>query len=245
MGMKNLKKVAAFIAATVLCMSMSMGVLASSPTDPDQIPGISYGMSLDNEDGPSISAVAVSKDLSEEVEAILQDKSQIKDILINAGYEVKDDQDITVIAASDMELIDPRNGEKVEIPEGGTDFEFYLGADLWSGLSNPNLEGIKNNDTLYILHQKADGTWEVLEATAVVETSGDVTTYKVKAHFDSFSPVAIIKVMSNGKITVLDKNGNETGTITTTEANKGDKVKGESVKVVKTTAEKKSPKTGN
>ena len=51
--------------------------------------------------------------------------------------------------------------------------------------------------------------------------------------------------MSNGKITVLDKNGNETGTITTTEANKGDKVKGESVKVVKTTAEKKSPKTGN
>ena len=241
MGMKNLKKAAAFIAATVLCMSMSMGVLASSPTDPDQIPGISYGMSLDNEDGPSISAVAVSKDLSEEVEAILQDKNQIKDILINAGYEVKDDQDITVIAASDMELIDPRNGEKVEIPEGGTDFEFYL----WSGLSNPNLEGIKNNDTLYILHQKADGTWEVLEATAVVETSGDVTTYKVKAHFDSFSPVAIIKVMSNGKITVLDKNGNETGTITTTEANKGDKVKGESVKVVKTTAEKKSPKTGN
>ena len=116
---------------------------------------------------------------------------------------------------------------------------------MWSGLSNPNLEGIKNNDTLYILHQKADGTWEVLEATAVVETSGDVTTYKVKAHFDSFSPVAIIKVMSNGKITVLDKNGNETGTITTTEANKGDKVKGESVKVVKTTAEKKSPKTGN
>jgi len=43
----------------------------------------------------------------------------------------------------------------------------------------------------------------------------------------------------------VDKNGNETGTITTTEANKGDKVKGESVKVVKTTAEKKSPKTGN
>lgn len=42
-----------------------------------------------------------------------------------------------------------------------------------------------------------------------------------------------------------EKDGNETGTITTTEANKGDKVKGESVKVVKTTAEKKSPKTGN
>lgn len=243
--MRRIKKVAAAIVTAVLCMSMSMGVFASSPPDPDQIPGVSYGISLDNEDGPSISAVAISKDLSEEVEEILQDKEQVKAILTNAGYNVKDDQDITIIAASDMELIDPRNGEKVEIPEGGTDFEFYLGSDFGSGLSNSNLEGVKNNDILYILHRKADGTWEVLEATAVVDTSGDFTTYKVKAHFDSFSPVAVIKVMSNGQITVLDKNGNETGTITTTEANKGDKVKGESVKVVKTTAEKESPKTGN
>ena len=70
-------------------------------------------------------------------------------------------------------------------------------------------------------------------------------SYSVAAHFDSLSPVAIIKVMSNGEVVVLDKEGTPTNTIETNPSNKGDKVKGDSVKVVKTTTVKKSPKTGN
>ena len=46
------------------------------------------------------------------------------------------------------------------------------------------MEGIQNGDTLYILHQKDDGTWEVLEGTAIVEKNGNTTTYSVKAHFN-------------------------------------------------------------
>ena len=74
---------------------------------------------------------------------------------------------------------------------------------------------------------------------------GTWTYYYTTVHFDSLSPVAVIKVMSDGKVVVLDKKGMPTGNIEINTANKGNKVKGDSVKVVKTTAEKKSPKTGN
>ena len=35
--MSKIKKAAAVVAASVLCMSMSLGVFASSPTDPEQL----------------------------------------------------------------------------------------------------------------------------------------------------------------------------------------------------------------
>ena len=35
--MSKIKKAAAIVAASVLCMSMSVGVFASSPTDPEQL----------------------------------------------------------------------------------------------------------------------------------------------------------------------------------------------------------------
>lgn len=256
--MSKIKKAAAVVATAVLCMSMSIGVFASSPTDPE-IPNIMWGGQVTDSDGDRVSAyVSTYKDVSEEVEKILQDEEQVKEILYEAGYTVKDNEEITVIAASDVELYDGISQEPMELPEGGVDLELELGTlyegETYTSFSGSDrVEGIQNGDTLYILHQKDDGTWEVLEGTAIVEKNGNTTTYSVKAHFTTLSPVAIIKVMSNGEVVVLDKNENYKGTIDVTAVNTGDKsnttkddkVNGESPRLVKTTVEKKSPKTGN
>lgn len=63
-----------------------------------------------------------------------------------------------------------------EIPEGADSVDVTIKAD-----------GIKAGDTILVLHQKADGTWESLPAR--VEKDGEVI-----ATFTSFSPVAIVKV---------------------------------------------------
>ena len=254
--MSKIKKAAAVVATAVLCMSMSIGVFASSPTDPE-IPNIMWGGQVTDSDGDRVSAyVSTYKDVSEEVEKILQDEEQVKEILYEAGYTVKDNEEITVIAASDVELYDGISQEPMELPEGGVDLELELGTlyegETYTSFSGSDrVEGIQNGDTLYILHQKADGTWEVLEGKAVVKDQNGYTAYGVSAHFDSLSPVAVIKIMSNGEVVVLDKDNNvketittTTNTTTTTNATTS-KAKGDSVKVVKTTTEKKSPKTGN
>ena len=192
------------------------------------------------------------EELSQEVKDILSDEEKVKDILYEAGYTVKDDQDITVIAAGDLSLMDMEKFEKTEVPEGGVDLDINLG--FQNSYSNNGytytygaIQGLKEGSTVYVLHQKDDGTWEVMEGTVKVKTNidGTYTSYYVTAHFDSLSPVAIIKVMSNGEVVVLDKNENYKGTIDVNATNNVDKVKGESSQIVKTTAEKKSPKTGN
>ncbi len=258
--MSKIKKAAAIVAAAVLCMSMSMGVFASSPTDPEQI--VNDGKTLTfnpiwsaegtDKDGNKVTAYSMEA-LSQEVKDILSDEEKVKDILYEAGYTVKDDQDITVIAAGDLSLVDMETFEKTEVPEGGIDLELNLGfQDSYSyggQFTYGAIQGLKEGSTVYVLHQKDDGTWEVMEGTVKVKTTSDeygtYTGYYVTAHFDSLSPVAIIKVMSNGEVVVLDKNENYKGSIDVTAANKGNTVKGESSQIVKTTAEKKSPKTGN
>ena len=148
--------------------------------------------------------------------------------------------------------MDMEKFEKTEVPEGGVDLDINLG--FQNSYSNNGytytygaIQGLKEGSTVYVLHQKDDGTWEVMEGTVKVKTNidGTYTSYYVTAHFDSLSPVAIIKVMSNGEVVVLDKNENYKGTIDVNATNNVDKVKGESSQIVKTTAEKKSPKTGN
>ncbi len=257
--MSKIKKAAAVVAASVLCMSMSLGVFASSPTDPEQltpeeqemIDDINwrydhyiYGASGEDKDGNKLTATTFGQ-LEKEVIDTLQDEEKVRDILTDAGYIVEDDQDVVVIGVGDVELIDWDTFETMEVPEGGVDLTLNLGWEGENWIDNEELKDVKDGDTLYILHQKADGTWEVLEGTAVVTEENGYKSYSVAAHFDSLSPVAIIKVMSNGEVVVLDKEGTPTNTIETNPSNKGDKVKGDSVKVVKTTTVKKSPKTGN
>lgn len=251
--MSKIKKAAAIVAASVLCMSMSVGVFASSPTDPEQLaPEVEeyyddidwcfdhwiYDGSAVDKDGNRLTASNMI--LEEDIIDILQDEEQVKNILTDAGYEVKDDQNVVVIGAGDLTLIDWDTGEKQEVPEGGIDLTLNLGYSDEEGnwYTNDELKGLKEGDTLYILHQKADGTWEVLEGTVALDDTYGTTAYKVTAHFDSLSPVAIIKVLSNGSLDVqtLDKKGS---------VNFEAKKDGNSVKLVKTTTVKKSPKTGN
>lgn len=245
---KSMKKLTAIAASAVLCVGMSVSASASiisgaSPTDP-KIPVPGYATVKDS-DGVTI--ISNQKKISEEVQEILQDKEQVKDILENAGYEVTEDQEIIVMGAVDLEIGEYKwNGgryvfEKQEVPEGGVDVDLYLN-DYFLG--EEQLENLKDGDTLYLLHQKADGTWEVLEGKVTVETHGygdyTYTNKFVSAHFDSLSPIAIVKIMSNGEVVVLDKNEEVTGKIDPTKAkdNAGSKV-------VKTSSVKKSPKTGN
>lgn len=249
---KRMKKVAGIIAAATLCMSMSMGVFASSPTDPNipgveenkKLPPVSGGFGKDK-DGNVFTAHA-KEELSEEVEEILKDENAIKDILGNAGYEVKDEQEVIVLGAGDISLVGKTPDDKLEVPEGGVDVNLRLDPKV--------AEGLNDGDVLYILHQKADGTWEILEGSVYTRSYSEYfTEYYVSAHFDSFSPVAIVKIMSDGKVAVLDKNEQQVGTLEPDKGNGNadDKTAGNGsgsdseMRVVKTTTVKKSPKTGN
>lgn len=50
-----------------------------------------------------------------------------------------------------------------------------------------DVAGVKAGDNIYLLHQKADKTWEVIHPTKVADG-------KVTATFNSLSPVAIVKI---------------------------------------------------
>ena len=100
--MKSLKKAAAVAAAAVLCVSMSVGVFASSPTDPE-IPSVWGGNGTDK-DGNKVTAMQ-TEELSKEVEEILKDEEQVKEILKEAGYEVTEDQNAVVLGAGNIELV--------------------------------------------------------------------------------------------------------------------------------------------
>lgn len=220
-----MKKIITLVMAFVLCMSMGM-VAFASPVDPTipakkETPRL-YGGSGTDKDGNKVTAIS-TKELEQDVKEMLQDEQKVKDVLTEAGYVLKGDETVAVLAAGDISL----DGLD-SVPAGGVDLELAL-----FGYDNEEVKSLKNGDKLYILHQKKDGTWEVLEGTAVVkEYAGGYKTYAVSAHFDSLSPVAIIKVMSNGEVAILENNKKVATVNTKTGA------------VTKTSTVKTSPKTG-
>ncbi|WP_251389327.1 hypothetical protein [Mediterraneibacter agrestimuris] len=206
---KRMKRILAIAAVCVLTLSMGTAVFAASPIDPDIPDGIEtpdetekpdetdkpskpvtiVGGTAVDKDGNSVT-VKYAADVAEEVKEILKDDEQVRDILENNGYIPEDKGDITVIGVGDIEL--PEGA----MPEGGIDLSIPVTGDLTNDLN----EG----DTVYVLHQKHDGTWEVLEGKV---SSKDANGVVVDAHFDSLSPIAIIKVMSDGKAVIMDKDG--------------------------------------
>lgn len=259
---KRMKRILAIAAACVLTLSMGTVAFAASPVDPE-IPGNgdaekpstiidSVGLAKDK-DGNTLT-ITFSGEVAEEVEKVLEDGEQVKEILTDAGYIPKENQDITVIGVTDIKLPDA-------MPEGGLDIDIPVNDGL--------ADDLKDGDTVYVLHKKADGTWEVLEGTVSVGEDGTAT---VNAHFDSLSPVAIIKVMSDGSVVTIDNAGNnqqipptpskpsEGGkdevieTVPSTPSSGGkdeaaqkpseDKKDAETAKNVKTSNVKLSPKTG-
>lgn len=252
---KKIKKAAAIMAAAVLCLSMSMTVFASDRFDyasPDagdipaaddqetetevekEITQIWSGSGLDK-DGNKVTVL--SEKVSAEVEEILKDTDAVKDILNDAGYDVTDDHQVVVLGAGDFETYNKDWEAYDQDISDGANMKFYLGyGNDKYGYHSENwddLKDIKDGDTIYVLHQKDDGTWEVLEGKAIVVTNeyGD-NDISVEVTMTSFSPVAFIKVMSDGEVVVLDK--------TETPVQKVD------TKTAKTTTVtvKKSPKTG-
>ena len=245
---KKIKKAAAVIAAAVLCLSMGMSVFAASPDAGDvpsgdiqdttesveekihQLWGSGTGL---DKDGNKVTVRP--EEISQDVEEILEDEEAVNDILSDAGYDVQDDQQIVVLGAGDFQTVDMYGNPIEQDISEGVDLSFRLGYQYKNseyGENWENLKDIKDGDTIYVLHQKYDGTWEVLEGKAVVEDTEYFTRVSVSVNLTSLSPVAFIKVMSDGEVVVLDK--------TETPVQKVD------TKTAKTTSVtvKKSPKTG-
>lgn len=253
---KKMKKAAALIASAVLCLGVSTTVFAvenpsvTDPTIPEAgtpedntgntgdtgntgnntgsttndsvvpfLPGMGTGV-----DANGNRVTVYSTEVTKEVEDILANENAVKDILTQAGYEVNNAQNVVVIGAGDYNLYPGATFEP------GTEMTFHLGSggDTFQGQTWDRVKDIKNGDVIYVLHQTANGTWEVLEGVAVVENYANWTSVSVKVAMSGFSPVAFIKVMSNGQIVVLDKaqqrvtqidptNASPTGQVTTTQ----------------------------
>ena len=252
--MKNgMKKAVLFVISFAMCMNITMPVFASeSVTDPEVAlesvtdSGTNAETERETQDFPLLPGGYVTGEsgdrtdigysvISEEVEKVLKDEEAVKNILEDSGYKVSNDSKVVVVGAADLEL----NGEAGDL-SSGADVTLYLGSKVGEYLSNPEVAGLENGDTVYLLHQKDDGTWEVIEGIVEVRSNSiGSTSYMVKAVMTGFSPVAIIKIMSNGDVIVLDKEGNAVTKVETSSTENGNGTVKTSV-----VTEKKSPKTG-
>lgn len=257
--MFNKKKAGCILAASILlCVTMSFGVFASSPTDPEipEYEETAEGSSIYlvsamemGKDGYMVSTKLSYTEASQEVKELLKDENNVKTILSDAGYAITDDMNVLVLGAGELKYYGPgyeHNEEVQELPEEGLDvvIDFYNG--------HGDIDNLNDGDIIYVLHQKSDGTWEVLEGEFINQA-----VPRAKVHFDSLSPVAFIKVMSDGQTVVLNKEEKPIGNLDLEELKgEGEKVnsdketavkgtEGKAASVVKTITEKKSPKTGN
>lgn len=185
-----MKKLVALATAAALCLGMSVTAFAAdvkSPQDKD-IPEIEYGRSEDED------MFVRSEGLTEKEK---EDIATAAEKALKEQYNVTG-KDVVVLAVGDYTLYDADNKEIKDgkVPNGGANFKFSLDAV-------ENKEGFENGAIIYVAHQKADGTWEILEGSLLKTYDGWV----VKVKMDSFSPVAFLKVMSNGKIVEVDKKG--------------------------------------
>lgn len=193
----KMKKLVALATAAALCLGMSVTAFAAdvkSPQDSD-IPTIGWGAT---EDG---SYQVGSKPLTDKEKQDIADAAEkaLKDQYNVAG------KDVVVIGVGDYQLFDENDKliEDGKVPNGGAVFNFLLKegkADYVKGA------------TIYVAHQKADGSWEIIEGTLDKDMYGQ---WMVKVKMDSFSPVAFLKVMSNGKIVEVDKKGEPVKAATT------------------------------
>ena len=213
--MRNLKKLTAILLVSAMCIGTAFTSFAAEGTVADgtsenENPGTegttpTPAPGQDEEDVSPVTVLgnAVDKDGNEipttvtditdqKVIETLTSEEALKDIL-GSKYQVGSKDKVTLLAAGEINIVG-------DMPEGGVN------------ITMASVDGdIKPGNTVYVLHQKADGTWEIFEA--VVDAAGNITV-----HFDSLSPVAVVKVMSDGTVKVL--------------------------KDKPATSEKKSPKTG-
>lgn len=194
----KMKKLVALATAAALCLGMSVTAFAAdvkSPQDSD-IPTIGWGATDDG------SLDVWSKPLTDKEKEDIADAAEkaLKD-----QYNVTG-KDVVVIGVGDYQLFD-EDGKLIEdgkVPNGGANFNFALGRE--------DKDGYVKGATIYVAHQKADGTWEIIEGTLDKNSYGE---WIVKVKMDSFSPVAFLKVMSNGKIVEVNQKGEPVKATTT------------------------------
>lgn len=115
------------------------------------------------------------KEIEKKVQDVIADKETfvqnvIKDNLESnpeVAKELQDADEVIVLAGMDIE-VELAEGEVAKVNVG-------------------QIEGVKAGDEVRALHQKKDGTWEVLKAT--VDAEGNVTV-----EMTSFSPVVFVKL---------------------------------------------------
>lgn len=185
-----------------------------------------------SEDGYELGSGAISdkegnvynfdqKPVSDEVQAILDNEEKLKEILATK-YIIDSKDEVSVIGADDFFLTHYYDQNNIKhyytMPSDGLDIRFFL----W-------VNNIKERDTVYALHQKNDGTWEIIPASVEYTAANGP---EITVHVNSLSPIAIVKVMSDGSIKMLkekeiNSSGNDGQSATAIENN-----------------QKKSPKTG-
>lgn len=186
----KMKKLVALVTAAALCLGMSLTAFAADDKEvsPEEL---QVGWSEDGTLG------VVTKELTEKEKADIAEAA--KKALANQ-YNVTG-KDVVVMGVGDytlFDMTDPDNPKVItdgKVPNGGANFQFYLGSET--------KEGYVNGATIYVAHQKADGSWEIIEGK-LSRVAGE---WYVEVKMDSFSPVAFLKVMSNGKVVEVDRRG--------------------------------------
>ncbi len=200
----KLRKLVALITAGALCLGMSMTALAADPSREAVAP-----TGATTADGTKLDVEPLTKENLEQVQ------KDVNKILEESGRgTLPEGAKAEIVVAADISL-----PEGEEIPKEGLQIEVQMTSDQIAA------HDIKVGDRFYVLHQKADGTWEVLNGYGTVDKDG-----KIIATVYSLSPLAFVKITGvDGKAITL---------VNDPEATPASKPK------VVTPAKKASPKTG-
>lgn len=183
--MRNLKKLTAILLVSAMCIGTAFTSFAADggsentnagTEDTTPVAPVTVMGNAVDKDGNEVETTVDEITDTEVIEAVTNEDS-LKEIL-GTKYTVGSKDNVVLLAAGEINIVG-------EMPEGGVDITMAI------------VDGdVKPGNTVYVLHKKADGTWEVFEA--VVDANGEITV-----HFNSLSPVAVVKVMSDGSVKVL------------------------------------------
>ncbi len=192
----KMKKIIALATAAALCLGMSMTAFAADAVNPSPNKVPQSSSSYVNKEGYE----AQTGELDAETKALLANEDKVKEIL-SQEFVVPKDAKVAVLGAGEYTLWDWTKDdvykyqiEDGKVPNGGANFTFPI---------YDKDHDVKIGDTIYVLHKVGD-KWEVTECVVTMGPNGDMV---VDVFMESFSPVAFVKVMSDGTVVKLDAKG--------------------------------------
>lgn len=175
--MRKLSKLIAVVAAMALLMGMSTSAFAAgSPADP------ATGVGSATVDGVGDVDLVNDGLATEKVMTPDQMQNKVEEVL---GVTPKANEEIVIVAQWDLKAL-----------QGGTDV-VVSGKTVHATLAVP---GAKAGDTVYVLHQKDDGTWEGFICT--VAADGTITV-----DFTGLSPVYLAMIQQKADTDAANKDG--------------------------------------